>query len=125
MSEDPPLSGERPAASESDRTLDPTSGPTVPVPFDSPDRVIAGDLPQVIGPYRILRLIGKGGMGAVYEAEQQQPRRLVALKVIRPGWVTPDLLRRFAQESSALGRLQHPGIAQIYEAGAADTVFGT
>lgn len=62
-------------------------------------------------------------MGAVYVAEQDQPRRLVALKVIRAGWASPELIRRFQQESESLGRLQHPGIAQIYEAGAAKTPF--
>jgi tetratricopeptide (TPR) repeat protein len=81
-------------------------------------------LPATIGRYRILRLIGEGGMGAVYEAEQEYPRRTVALKVIRPGLAGPDLLRRFEQESQALARLQHPGIAQIYEAGKADTGSG-
>jgi tetratricopeptide (TPR) repeat protein len=63
-------------------------------------------------------------MGAVYEAEQEQPQRTVALKVIKPGLASPELLRRFAQESQALGRLQHPGIAQIYDAGTADTGYG-
>jgi hypothetical protein len=77
-----------------------------------------------IGRYRILRLIGEGGMGAVYEAEQDQPRRIVALKVIKPGLANPELLRRFAQETQALGRLQHPGIAQIYDAGTADAGYG-
>jgi len=77
-----------------------------------------------VGRYTIRRLIGEGGMGAVYEAEQEQPRRTVALKVIKPGFATPELLRRFAQESQALGRLQHPGIAQIYDAGTADTGYG-
>ena len=76
-------------------------------------------LPAAIGRYRIIRLVGEGGMGIVYEAEQDQPRRIVALKVLKPGLAVPGLLRRFAQESLALGRLQHPGIAQIYEAGTA------
>jgi len=84
----------------------------------------APPLPASIGSYRILRLLGEGGMGAVYEAEQDQPRRRVALKVIRAAWASPELLRRFEQESQALGRLHHPGIAQIYEAGSADTGFG-
>ena len=84
----------------------------------------AAALPATIGRYRIVRLLGEGGMGAVYEAEQEQPRRTVALKVIQPGLASPELLRRFAQEAQALGRLQHPGIAQIYEAGTADTGFG-
>ena len=82
-------------------------------------------LPARIGRYRIVRLIGEGGMGAVYEAEQDQPRRTVALKVIKPGLAGPELLRRFAQEAQALGRLQHPGIAQIYDAGTADTGYGS
>src|SRR5262249_53402196 len=56
-------------------------------------------------------------MGTVYEAEQDNPRRTVALKVIRPGLVGPALRRRFAQEAQILGRLHHPGVAQIYEAG--------
>jgi serine/threonine protein kinase/Tfp pilus assembly protein PilF len=81
-------------------------------------------IPAAIGRYRIIRLLGKGGMGAVYEAEQEQPRRTVALKVIKPGLASPELLRRFEQESQALGRLQHPGIAQIYEAGTADSGLG-
>src|SRR6476619_6670716 len=80
--------------------------------------------PVRIGHYRILGVIGEGGMGAVYEAEQENPRRLVALKVIRPGFVTDELLRRFVQESQVLGRLHHPGIAQIYEAGTADSGHG-
>jgi hypothetical protein len=80
--------------------------------------------PETLGRYRILRLLGEGGMGAVYEAEQDQPHRTVALKVIKPGFATTELLRRFERESQALGRLQHPGIAQIYEAGTADTGYG-
>jgi tetratricopeptide (TPR) repeat protein len=82
-------------------------------------------LPPAIGRYRIIRLIGEGGMGAVYEAEQQQPRRSVALKVIKPGIATGQLIRRFEQESQSLARLHHPGIAQVYEAGTAETTFGT
>ncbi|MEO7521450.1 MAG: serine/threonine-protein kinase, partial [Gemmatimonas sp.] len=64
-------------------------------------------------------------MGTVYVAEQDQPHRLVALKVIRPEFVQPDLIRRFARESEVLGRLQHPGIAQIYEAGTFVDAHGT
>ena len=81
-------------------------------------------LPKTMARYRVVRLIGEGGMGAVYEAEQEHPRRTVALKVIKTGTASPALLRRFEQEAEALGRLQHPGIAQIYEAGTADTGFG-
>ena len=81
-------------------------------------------LPETIGTYRILGLIGEGGMGAVYSAEQQQPKRVVALKVIRAGFASAELLRRFELESQVLGRLHHPGIAQVYEAGTADSGFG-
>ena len=80
--------------------------------------------PEAIGEFRIVRVVGEGGMGVVYEARQEEPSRTVALKVIRPGLATPDVLRRFRQEAHALGRLQHPGIAQIYETGTADTPFG-
>jgi WD40 repeat protein/predicted Ser/Thr protein kinase len=69
------------------------------------------------GRYRILRLHGEGGMGTVYEAEQDSPRRTVALKVIRPGLLSPEFVKRFRIEAQILGRLQHPGIAQVYEAG--------
>jgi len=81
-------------------------------------------LPAAIGRYRIIGLLGEGGMGTVYEAEQDQPRRLVALKVIKPGLAAGERLWRFQHEAQALGRLQHPGIAQIYEASTADTGFG-
>ena len=86
---------------------------------DRPD--LCEPLPESIGRYRILREIGRGGMGRVFEAEQDNPRRRVALKVIRPGCLTPSSLRRLEFESQVLGRLQHPGIAQIFEAGAAGT----
>jgi WD40 repeat protein/tRNA A-37 threonylcarbamoyl transferase component Bud32 len=75
-----------------------------------------GSLPAILG-YQVLRELGRGGMGTVYEAEQHIPRRRVALKVIRPGLASPRLLKRFAQEAEILGRLHHPGIASIYEAG--------
>ena len=86
--------------------------------------VLARCLPTQIGRYKVLRLLGEGGMGVVYEAEQEHPRRVVALKVIKSGMTSPELLRRFELESLALGRLQHPGIAQIYEAGTAETSLG-
>ncbi len=63
-------------------------------------------------------------MGAVYEAEQEFPHRTVALKVMRAGYATSEMIRRLENEAEALGRLQHPGIAQIYEAGTTETPFG-
>lgn len=79
---------------------------------------IAGDaVPERIGPYRVVREIGRGGMGLVFEAEQENPRRRVAVKIVRQGFGSAALLRRFRQEAHVLGQLRHPGIAQIYEAG--------
>jgi predicted Ser/Thr protein kinase len=80
----------------------------------------AGAATDHIGRYRIVGVVGEGGMGTVYEAEQDNPRRPVALKVIRPGLVSPALVKRFEHEAQILGRLHHPGIAQIYDAGLAE-----
>jgi WD40 repeat protein len=70
-----------------------------------------------IGGVTILRLIAEGGMGRVYEGRQEKPGRTVAVKVMRPGLASPSLLKRFEYETEVLGRLQHPGIAQIYAVG--------
>lgn len=70
-----------------------------------------------VGRYRILRSLGAGGMGTVYEAEQDQPRRSVALKLMRDALSSRQALRRFEFEVEVLARLRHPGIAQVYEAG--------
>ena len=101
-----------------------TSQPTTAIGGSLDGQAAAYQLPANIGRYRIIRLLGEGGMGAVYEAEQDQPRRRVALKVIKAAWASPELLHRFEQEFQTLGRFHHPGIAQIYEAGTADTGFG-
>ena len=74
-------------------------------------------IPESIGNYRILRLIGEGGMGIVFEAEQENPNRRVAVKILRLGFGTEKLFRRFQHEAEMLGRLRHVGIAHIYEAG--------
>ncbi len=76
---------------------------------------------QKLANYKIISLLGKGGMGVVYEAEQQHPRRRVALKVIRGGRLVDEFqVKLFRREAQALARLKHPGIAAIYEAGCAD-----
>lgn len=86
--------------------------------------------PETIGPYRILERVGIGGMGEVFRAEQQHPKREVAIKMIRPNLALPftdianQLERRFSLEAEILGRLQHRGIAQIYEAGTTETALG-
>ena len=69
------------------------------------------------GRYRIESVIASGGMGTVYRAQQDNPRRAVALKIIKYGVVSRSALRRFQFEAQVLGRLQHPGIAQVFEAG--------
>ncbi|CAG1005549.1 eukaryotic-like serine/threonine-protein kinase [Phycisphaerales bacterium] len=76
------------------------------------------------GNYRISRLVGLGGMGAVYEARQDRTGRRVAVKIVRGEFITADVARRFEHEARILARLQHPGIAQIFEAGTIDSPTG-
>jgi eukaryotic-like serine/threonine-protein kinase len=74
--------------------------------------------PERIGPFRILRLLGEGGMGAVYLAEQDEPvKRQVALKLVHASLRSPMALARFTAERQAMARLSHPNVAQLYEAG--------
>ena len=89
-----------------------------------PGGMDAAPLPERIGKYRIRRIIGSGGMGTVYEAEQESPRRLVALKILRLGVMSRTAMRRFDYEVAVLAHLRHPGIAQIYEAGTHDEGSG-
>lgn len=77
------------------------------------------DEPATIGGYRVIRRIGEGGMGVVYEAEQQQPQRRVAIKVVDSLRMVPEFEQRLRLESEVQGRLLHPGIAQVFEAGVA------
>lgn len=86
----------------------------------------AGDtpVPERIGRYRIHRVLGEGGMGVVYEAEQEEPRRRVAIKVLRSAFSSAEVLARFRREAQVLGSLRHPGIAQVLEAGTAELVVG-
>jgi WD40 repeat protein len=76
-------------------------------------------LPERVGEYRVVGLVGVGGMGAVYLAEQESPRRTVALKVVNPSAASPEAMRRLQREAQALGMLEHPGIARVYDAGVA------
>jgi tetratricopeptide (TPR) repeat protein len=77
-----------------------------------------------IGRYQIRGEVAAGGMGVVYDAVQDQPRRRVALKVLRAGLASPSALRRFAHEAEVLARLRHPNIAQVYEAGTHEDAGG-
>jgi serine/threonine protein kinase/tetratricopeptide (TPR) repeat protein len=75
-----------------------------------------------IGSYKLLEQIGEGGMGAVYMAEQQAPvRRRVALKIIKPGMDTRQVIARFEAERQALALMDHPNIARVFDAGATGT----
>ena len=87
---------------------------------ESEDPLIGADL----GGFRIVRLIAEGGMGRVYEGVQEKPRRPVAIKVMRPGCISPEAIRRFENEWELLGKLRHPNIAQIYYASTCN-VLGT
>ncbi len=75
-------------------------------------------MPEKIGPYKVIRLLGQGGQGLVYEAVQPDPHRRVALKVVRGGrFVDPQNVRLFEREVQTLARMKHPAIGAIYEAG--------
>jgi serine/threonine protein kinase len=80
--------------------------------------------PGPFGRYCITRLVGLGGMGEVYEAQQETPNRRVAIKVVRPDLISGETLRRFEHETRVLAKLQHPGISPIYEAGTHRDRFG-
>ena len=77
---------------------------------------------SVIGPYKLLQQIGEGGMGTVYMAEQTQPvRRKVALKVIKPGMDSRQVIARFEAERQALAMMDHANIARVFDAGATES----
>ena len=110
---DPPLRQEEP-----DEHGGPSGGaPASPTPTHAPD-LAHEQLGTWIGRYRLLRVLGEGGMGVVYRAEQEYPmKRQVALKVVKPGMDTKEVMTRFEAERQALAFLDHPNIAHIYDAG--------
>jgi serine/threonine protein kinase/tetratricopeptide (TPR) repeat protein len=75
------------------------------------------DTGRQIGPYRLLRVIGEGGMGEVWLAEQSEPRRKVALKLIKAGMDTKQVVARFDSERQALALMDHPAIAKVFDGG--------
>lgn len=82
--------------------------------FDLPDEPV---LPESIGDYEILRELGRGGMGVVYEAREKSLDRIVALKVMRFGIVDPKALDRFRREAETAGALHHTNIVPVYATG--------
>jgi serine/threonine protein kinase len=96
----------------------PAAGQTLTL---APAQAIAGP-GTVIGPYKLLEQIGEGGMGVVFMAEQTQPvRRKVALKIIKPGMDTKQVIARFEAERQALALMDHPNIATVFDAGATES----
>src|SRR3954447_2353609 len=80
----------------------------------SPDRVAPGTLPEQFGPYRIVKRLGKGGMGTVYLARNTRLDRDVALKVCHVA-DSPQALERFRREAQAAAALRHPNLCPVYE----------
>lgn len=109
------------APPEHEGSTRPTSPDSAPFWEAGPQEVA---LPGRLGQYRILERLGEGGMGIVFLAEQENPRRRVALKIIKSGFDFPRLVRRLEFEAHVLARLQHEGIAQIIESGVAATDIG-
>jgi serine/threonine protein kinase len=93
-----------------DGFLDPTTIPTLDM--NAVDGPLKPGTP--LGPFLVLHAIGSGGMGVVYAAQQDRPRRTVAIKVLRRGFRHPEIVKRFEREAEVLGRLQHQGIAQVF-----------
>src|SRR5689334_1631255 len=89
---------------------------------DDPGGPVAGeDAGSVIGRYKLLEQIGEGGFGTVYMAEQEEPvHRRVALKIIKLGMDTKEVVARFEAERQALAMMDHPNIAKVLDAGATD-----
>jgi len=86
-----------------------------------PDHSPAADQ-HMIGPYRILETLGEGGMGVVYLAEQRTPvQRKIALKIVKLGLDSREVVARFAAERQALAMMNHPGIARIFDGGMTET----
>jgi hypothetical protein len=93
-----------------------SQGNTVSQPNHSPG------VNDLIGPYRLLRILGDGGMGIVYLAEQERPiQRRVALKLIKSGIASAAAVTRFESERQALAMMDNPNIAHVYDAGATET----
>src|SRR5262245_10845690 len=86
--------------------------------LDAPERPGPIEIPEKLGEFRLVRCLGSGGMGVVYLAEQERPRRLVALKMLLPAHLFfPHARERFRREVEIVARLNHPGIVPIYTVG--------
>jgi serine/threonine protein kinase/tetratricopeptide (TPR) repeat protein len=98
------------------------TGPFTPGPLDASGPSSSEAMGGVIGPYKLVEAIGEGGMGTVWLAQQTEPvKRLVALKVIKPGMDSKLVLARFEAERQALALMDHPNIAKVLDAGTTAT----
>jgi serine/threonine protein kinase/Flp pilus assembly protein TadD len=89
-----------------------------PAPAITTDQPTAEQIGTIIGPYKLREKIGEGGFGVVYVAEQEKPvRRRVALKIIKPGMDTKDVIARFEAERQTLALMDHPNVARVLDAG--------
>jgi non-specific serine/threonine protein kinase/serine/threonine-protein kinase len=96
-------------------STDDTGNPTLPI---DPVGALPSEVEDRIGPYRILKPLGEGGMGTVYLAEQEEPfRRQVAIKVVKLGMDSRQVVARFESERHLLALMDHPGIARVLDAG--------
>ncbi len=112
---DKACAGRRGLRERIDRLLAADAGGPTDAPLEVPTL-------RQIGPYRLVKKIGEGGWGTVYLAEQEQPiKRRVALKVIRLGMATQDVVARFESERQTLALMDHPNIARVFDAGATET----
>src|ERR1700683_4543790 len=107
------------AYGQSGGPLDKLAAAMAPTEMAEPIREQVG---ATIGPYKLMEQIGEGGFGLVFVAEQQQPiRRKVALKIIKPGMDTRQVIARFEAERQALALMEHPNIARVLDAGATES----
>src|SRR5262245_20607864 len=103
------------AGQMNDETAPPPDATTAPPPAP---RNAALDR---IGPYHVLGVIGRGGMGEVYKAERRSPmRQTVAIKIIKLGFDSKEIIARFDSERQALARMDHPNIARVFDAGVSE-----
>ena len=89
-----------------------TAADAFPEEGSTPLRIVAGDK---IGPFKVLQLLGEGGFGAVYQCDQEEPvKRRVAVKIIKAGMDTAEVVARFQAERQVLAMMDHPSIAKVF-----------
>ncbi len=111
--------GQRVTDNPATKSIPPSGGSSLPSPEPASFQLSPGDR---VGNYVIREQIGEGGFAIVYAAEQEKPvRRKVALKIIKLGMDTKQVIARFEAERQALAMMDHPNVAKVFDAGATDT----